>query len=299
MKHLVIELLRCLYYPLKRHYDFWGYRSFVKDTKIKVKDTMTTIDYILRTKCSVSRFGDGEFRVMNNYGNGFQTPNRQLAERLKEVLHTPQGNHIVCLPYVFMDDTILTNAARSFWYPFCTQYHQFIKNVINKNRTYYDTNFTRFYMDMRNKSRVQEVVCSLKKIWQDRNIYIVEGEYSRLGIGNDLFENAKSIHRILAPSKNAFEKYEQILDATVKNVPKDGLVLVALGMTATVLCYDLAKMGFQAIDIGHIDIEYSWFMMGASKKCPVPGKAVNEVGVMPREGCVNDSYTQSIISIIK
>lgn len=31
------------------------------------------------------------------------------------------------------------------------------------------------------------------------------------------------------------------------------LILIALGMTATVLAYDLSKAGFWAIDIGHID----------------------------------------------
>jgi hypothetical protein len=32
----------------------------------------------------------------------------------------------------------------------------------------------------------------------------------------------------------------------------DKLILIALGPTATVLAYDLAKKGYQAIDIGHL-----------------------------------------------
>lgn len=88
------------------------------------------------------------------------------------------------------------------------------------------------------------------------------------------------------------------MEAVVTNVPKDGLVLAALGMTATVLCYDLAKKGYQAIDIGHVDVEYSWFLMGAKNKCPVPGKAVNEVNFMPEGDYHVDSYIQSIISAI-
>lgn len=284
--------------PMKRHYDYFGYKSFVKDAQIKIKDTASTIDYIQKTKCSVSRFGDGEFRVMNNSGNGFQAPNLFLGERLKEVLHSGLDNHIVCLPYAFMDDAILTNDANGFWYPFCKHYHRFIMSVVDRGRTYFDTNFTRFYMDMRDKSRVPEVISSLKRIWQDRHIYIVEGRCSRLGVGNDLFNNALSVQRIIAPPRNAFEKYDKIMEAVVTNVPKDGLVLAALGMTATVLCYDLAKKGYQAIDIGHVDVEYSWFLMGAKNKCPVPGKAVNEVNFMPEGDYHVDSYIQSIISAI-
>lgn len=48
-------------------------------------------------------------------------------------------------------------------------------------------------------------------------------------------------------------------------------------MTATVLAYDLHKLGYQAIDLGHIDLEYEWFKMGASKKEIITGKYTNEV----------------------
>ena len=49
-----------------------------------------------------------------------------------------------------------------------------------------------------------------------------------------------------------------------------------MGPTATVLSYDLSLVGIQAIDIGHIDIEYMWFLNGAKTKTPVQGKFVNE-----------------------
>ena len=56
---------------------------------------------------------------------------------------------------------------------------------------------------------------------------------------------------------------------------RNKLILVALGQTATVLSYDLAKLGYWAIDIGHVDIEYEWFLRGAKDKLPVAGKYVN------------------------
>ena len=38
----------------------------------------------------------------------------------------------------------------------------------------------------------------MKGIWEGRDIIFIEGEKSRLGVGNDLFDNAQSIHRILS-----------------------------------------------------------------------------------------------------
>lgn len=35
------------------------------------------------------------------------------------------------------------------------------------------------------------------------------------------------------------------------------------------LSYELAKLGYQAIDLGHLDIEYEWFRMGAKGRVPI------------------------------
>ena len=54
------------------------------------------------------------------------------------------------------------------------------------------------------------------------------------------------------------------------------MVLIALGPTATVLATDLSNSGYQAIDIGHIDIEYEWCKMNVDDKVVVSGKFTNE-----------------------
>lgn len=81
-----------VYYFLKRIVDSYGYMRFIKKSRICVKDTQETINYILNNRVSVSRFGDGEYRVMNHSGNGFQEPDNMLALRLKEVLNSNLSN---------------------------------------------------------------------------------------------------------------------------------------------------------------------------------------------------------------
>ena len=60
------------------------------------------------------------------------------------------------------------------------------------------------------------------------------------------------------------------------NIEKEKLILLALGPTATVMAYDLTKLGYQAIDIGHIDIEYEWFLQKAKSKIAIKNKFVGE-----------------------
>lgn len=145
------------------------------------------------------------------------------------------------------------------------------------------------------ESRIQK----LKSIWQDRNMIIIEGENSKIGVGNDLLDDAKTIRRIIIPAKNAFDIYDKILQFSLSYVSgndQNCLFLIAAGPTATVLAYDLAKAGHQAIDIGHIDIEYEWYLAGATTKQPVPGKTVNEINYGEFEGNISTpEYQKSII----
>ena len=93
----------------------------------------------------------------------------------------------------------------------------------------------------------------------------VEGFQTRMGVGNDLFDNVGSIVRILCPAESAFDRYEEIYNEAVRQ-PKDKLFLIALGPTASVLAYDLAMQGYQAIDLGHADLSYEWFLRGKKEK---------------------------------
>ena len=135
-------------------------------------------------------------------------------------------------------------------------------------------------MDYINKDHVENVISLWRKIFGGRRIYIIEGEFSRLGVGNDLFSTAKSVQRILAPAKNAFNSYQKILSFVKNHVPLQDqpLILLALGPTATIMVPFLMEMGYQALDVGHIDVEYEWYKLKATKKIPLLGRYVNEAG---------------------
>lgn len=93
----------------------------------------------------------------------------------------------------------------------------------------------------------------------------MDGKYSRVGSGNDLFNHVKSLGRILCPEKNAYSKYEEILNLCKKQ-SRTKLFLVSLGPTSKLLTYDLFNTGYRVIDIGHVDIEYEWYLHKAMKK---------------------------------
>lgn len=252
---------------------------------LHILDSEDTILYIIQNRCSVSRFGDGEFQMISHYlSNGtaddfhvdsFQNYDPDLASRLLEVYLSAQPGHLVCIPYAFRKSSVYKGYSRTFF----EREFLFRKDFLcsgNDERLMGDSCFTRFYLNRRDILDHHKYVSLLKKIWDNRKILIVEGASSRLGIGNDLFDNAFSVRRILCPATDAYARYDEI-SAAVRKEENDSLVLIALGHTATVLAYDLGKYGYQSIDIGHIDIEYEWMRMKARKKVAVPNKYVNEV----------------------
>ena len=263
-----------------------------------VKGTDETIDKLVNGRISISRYGDGEFALMNGKDLMFHPYYEELSERLKFIITSNEKNHIVGIPNVFESLEIYTDKSKEYWSKYLNLNISKIYKMLDKNKKYYDTQVTRLYIDTKDKYKVKNRFDKIKTIWEDKDIVIVEGGKSRLGIGNNLFDSAKSISRIICPSKDAFSKYSQIIDE-VRKQDKSKLILIALGPTATVLSYDLAKDGYHAIDIGHIDIEYEWFLQGAIEKCPINNKYIGEVEGGTNVSRINsDNYMKQIISTV-
>lgn len=293
------EMILKYYYKVLNLKDFITVRYnkifTLKQKPPNVSDTDETLEKIIGGRYSVSRYGDGEFALMNGENLKFQPYNVELSNKLKEIIKSNNEDHIVCIPCIFNNRLHITQKARLYWEKYLNLNINKIYKFLDFNKQYYDTQVTRLYIDTEDKSKVSERFNKIKKLWENREIVIVEGEKSKLGVGNDLFENSSFIKRIICPAENAFSRYEDILNEVTK-VDKSNLILIALGPTATVLSYDLHKRGYQAVDIGHIDIEYEWFLKGVTEKCPVDNKYNGEVG----EGVYIDSvydeeYNQQII----
>lgn len=239
-----------------------------------------TIHAIIKEGKSICRFGDGEFSLIaGEHRHRFQAPSPKLAERLLEVLQSNQDNILVCISDMYGDLSKYTAAGKLGIRMYLTEdvrRQQYA--LLDMNRHYHDTHITRpyaIYAD-NNTSAPKKRFEALKQIWEKRSLLIIEGEKTRLGIGNDLFNNAADIIRILGPAESAFDRYDDILTEAHK-YGKDRLILIAMGATATVLAYDLACAGFQALDIGHIDIEYEWMKAGKGGRVPIKNKYVNEL----------------------
>lgn len=232
----------------------------------------------------------------------YQETNKKLSERLKEILESNKENIIIAIANDFGDLSCYTEeAADAIRGYLCGGTRAEVMKLLDKHRIYYDAYVSRLYIIYRDRKHAKNVFELFKKIWRGRNILIVEGSYTRTGVENDLFSNANSVKRILCSDKNAFNYYEEILKSICENVYYDDLVLIALGPTATILAYDLAKQGIQALDIGQLDNEYEWFLHKASQRIEIPGKGVSELEWCRQPECIEIStvYNEQVLKIIE
>lgn len=271
----------------------------MKKSKIKILSVEESLDKIILEKKSICRFGDGELDVILGKGLGFQESTPEIAKRLEEVLTTKQDFCFVGVPDAINNFDNITEESKEFWIENMLRVRNIWLKYLSPDRVYLTANLTRLYIRYKDKSMCAKNFEKLKSIWKNRDVVICEGEQTRIGVGNDILDGCKSIKRIICPSENAFDKYNQII-TELKKHKKDSLFLIALGPTATILAFEMAKNGYQALDVGHFDIEYEWFLRHAEKKEKIENKYVYEVEGGNKTEAVNDEeYLKQIEIIIK
>ena len=272
------------------------YRNMKKMPAPFILDNLKTVEEILVSKKSLARFGDGELDIINGKKIGFQDEQEKLAERLKEILCSEQMFCLIGVPDVIKNYSGLTEESKRFWVSNMYKYREQWLRYLNNTMKYCSANVTRPYIRLKDKNKSRLIFDGLKESWKDKDLFIVEGEKTRFGVGNDLLNGAKNVKRILCPAKNAFNIYDVILENIKKHVDIDKMILIALGPTATILAFDLGKLGYRALDIGHMDIEYEWFLKNVSERTKVSGKYINEVKDGNEVICNNDlKYEKEIV----
>lgn len=266
----------------------------------KILNSNETLDLLENSNVSMARYGDGEVSLMAMVSIGFQRVSLGLRKELIEVSTVNDPNFLVCIPYLIIDRSILKEDSQKWWNSNLRLMGFWWRKYFSRGFTYGDTEVTRPWMGFLNVTHAENCFNRMMGLFEGKDIVLIEGQKSRLGVGNDFLSKAKSVRRILCPPKNAYSKIDEIFSAAI-NESRDSLYLLALGPTATALSYRLYKTGRRALDIGHMDIEYEWFKMRVDHKVPVKNKYVNEVGgykVLEEDDVQEEQYLKEIVRII-
>ena len=271
----------------------------LQNNKLKVMTFEESLDYLIESKCSLSRFGDGEFTLMlngeflcpRNISLKHQDADPELKKRLVEILkdqNTEKYNLKIAVPrtLVSLDKGNLTDSSIGFWQNYLHELFYKISSLLRKDYTYLNSQISRFYLDDRNKDKevIEKRIAHWKRLWEEQDILIIEGKGSNLGKSQGFYSNAKSVERIECPNNNTFKHYNEILSAA-KEYGTHKLIILALGPTSAVLAYDLAKKGFRTLDLGFLELEYNFFLTQATEESQIAGIKISTV-----ESIQNDPF---------
>ena len=265
---------------------------------IQVKGIDETLDYIIENKSSLVRFGDGEINMLAGHSIPYQDYDEELVSTMRDIIGQESRKElVVCLPDAFIDRFRFTYWAIPFWKDHMDHYMDFYRELCNDS-WYGSTFVSRPYIDFEDKNQAKAQFEKLKSIWKNRDLLIVEGATSRSGVGNDLFDEANSIKRIICPSHSAFSRVHEI-EQEIEKHAAGRLILCMLGPTAKVLAYHLSQKGYQVLDIGHIDSEYEWMKMGAKTKVKFSHKHTAEYNFdQDIEFIEDETYNSQIVAKI-
>lgn len=242
------------------------YEKGILHNRIQVHSIDETIDELLRTEKSMVRFGDGEIVMIKGVDLMLQKASAEIAEGLKEILSYPHDDLLVTIPGIFDGLSDHHRASRQFWCDHLLFCRKTYETYCNPDRIYYTTFVSRCYYFAKDRTPCGGWFAKIRKIWENRDIVIVEGTRTHNGVGNDLLDTARSIERIICPPSDAYSALPAILEAC-KAYEKDRLFLLSVGVAAKFLAAELFLQGYRVLDIGNLDMEYEWYVRRSPGKC--------------------------------
>jgi len=210
-------------------------------SKIKIIKNDEMINYVIKNKLSIIRYGDGEFRIMNHRKwIHYQCFNQKLCKEMNELFYnySCKSKYLLSVPYFFNEDIK--------WY---------------KNMPY---SFTACFAECRlffRKKHIKNMVYGgafLFRKW-NMNIYekLWENEKELILIHNDI-KRAQALECkykikvkfIEIPKKNAYNEIDNI-EKKIEELNKDNSkILISAGPMAKALIYRLSEK-YTIYDTGH------------------------------------------------
>lgn len=213
-----------------------------------------TLQAIAEEELSFSRFGDGEMMLLmkSEFSIKFQRNSPALQESLKNALEFGVENQdkiLIGYPHIFhnMHWTGIFSDVWPTMKKYATRFNRLGDSHVSRPLAFH---------------AYGEEICDLwSSIWAGSKIVIVAGRGSRFSMEESLFGSVKETIEVFSTPENAFLYIPNIIRDVQHHAPDK--VLIALGPAGSILAVELAKLGIQALDIGHLSASYKNVIEGA------------------------------------
>lgn len=199
-----------------------------------------TLDAVLGG-ASITRFGDGEFKLAHGSRIKSQKADPELQQALLQILHT-EGPWITAIPRY-----IPNTPKGDYWKDFLNR--PWVKAMLHSSRTYGSALITR--PDSAPHIMRPEYFKKITQIWQGRRVCFIWGGSTK-SIMPWMLRDAEHLDIITTSGRHAWADRDRILRMLDALQEKPEVCILTLGPTATALVPEIHMRGIQAVDLGHI-----------------------------------------------
>lgn len=233
--------------------------------RLKILNSIDTLNLLLESPKSFYRFGDGEILLMSGGNAGTQKNDSVLAEKLYNALTDTSVNAYIGIGYDYFDFNLWSESEFSnrFYLMGAKEYRQFYMENCENDYTYIDTGFSQryFLMDL---EEAENWFKKLKLLFKGHSVTLFMGEQAYNSLNYYVFDEAEEIKVEFCPSRNAFDHYNELMERA-RRLPHTELICLAIGATAKVMAYELTQEGYLVFDIGHMPKDYDSYMKKISR----------------------------------
>lgn len=187
---------------------------------------------------NLARFGDGEIKLALGKSAKSQEHHPALEMALRQVLRDWRGRCLPCIPNIGAK----TSPKESFW----AQYRQDRFVRLYAADAFYGSAFIS-RPDSAPTPWDARYWALVAKLWAGREVVVVGGSGKSLKAGD--LEGAAGVEELDCPRQNAWSEQPYLFDRLKGEKRR---VLLCCGATATVLAWQLSRVGVHAVDLGHL-----------------------------------------------
>lgn len=272
------------------------YELGIFNSNINILTNEKTIALVADKGVSCIRIGDGELELITGSSIPFQKYSPHLSDGLTKIITKKDKKLLICLPPVFSSLKHLTLSEQIFWRISVTRFRSIILSLTDADRVYGSSFMSRPYLRYKDKHSSKIVFIKFKQLLNKKRALIIEGSGTSFGVNNDLLENCNNVSRILCPSKNAYSVIDNISKTISKVLDDYDILLFAVGPTSKILIHKFFHK-IQCIDVGHLDVEYEWYLRKTLKRIDV-GKDMIELNKSNTKVLNETIFTEEVLANI-
>ena len=180
---------------------------------------------------------------------------------MRDILRQKRDDVYVGLNHAYWEPPArYSERNRKFYRVRGTEYRRFFTEHCDDTAIYLDAACFGAYYRFGDSFDFETHYQQIKALFARKKVAIVAGEGVFEKLNYNVFEDAVDQIIVHGPRIHAFSEYNSLLEKIGKAVPKDYLVCLILGQTATAMVTDLTDMGYMAWDVGHVAKDYDAYM---------------------------------------